>query len=77
MEAKRRRRRGVEGLRAALKQFSESSLSVRDFCEREGLGLVSFYQWRTRPRARSAEGESPAASAEAAHRPVPIYSRWS
>jgi hypothetical protein len=54
--AKRRRRLGAAGWRAALKKFDESGLDVREFCEREGLGQASFYRWRRRvPDERSEE----------------------
>lgn len=47
--AKRGERLGEGGgWRAALKRFDERGLSVRAFCEREGLGAASLYQWRTR-----------------------------
>ncbi|HVX90765.1 MAG TPA: transposase [Candidatus Paceibacterota bacterium] len=47
-KAKRRARLGVPGWRAVLRRFEESGLSVREFCEREGLGQASFYRWRKR-----------------------------
>jgi transposase len=33
----------------------ESGLSVRKFCEREGLGQASFFAWRRKFRAEGAE----------------------
>src|SRR5882757_8717409 len=49
MPAKRRRRRdpAKEKLwRAIIRRHQESSLSVRDFCEREGLKDGNFLRWR-------------------------------
>lgn len=49
----RRRRLSAEDWRAVLRRFKASGRSARAFCEREGLGLVSFYAWRRRLRAQS------------------------
>lgn len=48
MEVARRRRLSSEAWRAVLARFSESGLSVQAFCEREGIGIASFYQWRAK-----------------------------
>jgi putative transposase len=47
-KTKRRQRLGTAGWHTALKEFDESGLDVREFCEREGLGQASFYRWRRR-----------------------------
>lgn len=48
MEARRRRRLSAESWRAVLVRFAESGLSAQAFCEREGIGIASFYQWRAK-----------------------------
>jgi transposase-like protein len=53
MEPNRRRRLSADDWRAALERFEESGLSVREFCESEGLGAASFYRWRTRLSSRA------------------------
>jgi putative transposase len=64
MEATRRRRLSAESWRAVLARFAESGLSVQAFCEREEIGIASFYQWRAKlagsiadPKPEAAEGE--------------------
>lgn len=47
MQQIRRRRRDAEGWRAVMARFTESGLSVVQFCEREGIGTASFYRWRS------------------------------
>lgn len=39
-----------------LQRFGHSELTISAFCEREGVSLASFYQWRRRLRARSRGG---------------------
>jgi hypothetical protein len=68
MEPIRRRRLGAESWRAALERFEEGGLSVREFCESEGLGAASFYRWRARlssrsPRTRTVNADRPPAAA--------------
>jgi len=41
--------------RMAVQMQEESGLSVRTFCEREGLGEASFFGWRRKFRAEGAE----------------------
>lgn len=52
-------RRGSEEKRAfwrmAVQMQEESGLSVRKFCEQEGLGQASFFGWRRKFRAEEAE----------------------
>lgn len=66
-KTERRGRRSAADWRGMLKRFRESGLSVRSFCEREGLGRASFYQWRVRLSAPSSrtrrEAESKVAEA--------------
>ena len=47
--------------RMVVQMQGESGLSVRRFCEREGLGQASFFAWRRKLRqeATGAEGGSP------------------
>ncbi len=47
MQQIRRRRRDADGWRAVMTRFAESGLTVAQFCEREGLGVASFYRWRS------------------------------
>lgn len=39
-----------------LQRFGHSELTISAFCEREGVSLASFYQWRRRLRVRSRGG---------------------
>lgn len=48
MRKTERRRLSAEDWGAVLRRFKASGRSARAFCEREGLGLVSFYAWRRR-----------------------------
>ena len=41
--------------RMVVQMQEESGLSVRKFCEREGLGQASFFAWRRKFRAEGAE----------------------
>ncbi len=45
--------------RLAVDQFQTSGLSVRAFCEREGLSPASFYAWRRSLRKRDSEPAQP------------------
>jgi hypothetical protein len=54
-KAERRRRLSAEDWGAVLRRFKASGRSARVFCERQGLGLVSFYAWRRRLRAQGAQ----------------------
>jgi len=51
MEQTRRQRRDASAWRSLISRFSESGLSVSQFCEREGIGAASFYHWRSRLRS--------------------------
>ncbi|HSN55293.1 MAG TPA: hypothetical protein VLT32_11505 [Candidatus Sulfomarinibacteraceae bacterium] len=42
--------------RMVVQMQEESGLSVRKFCEREGLGQASFFGWRRKFRREAAEG---------------------
>ena len=48
MEPTRRRRLSADAWRAVLARFAESGLPVQAFCQREGIGIASFYQWRAK-----------------------------
>lgn len=48
MEQTRRQRRDASAWRSVVSRFSESGLSVSQFCEQEGIGAASFYHWRSR-----------------------------
>jgi len=41
--------------RMVVQMQEESGLSVREFCEREGLGQASFFGWRRKFRAEDGE----------------------
>ncbi len=63
--AKRRRSAEKEAFwRLALEEQQRSGLSVRAFCEREGLSAASLYAWRRQLRER--DQEHSVASAESA-----------
>ena len=60
-----RRRLSADAWRAVLARFGASGLTVQAFCEREAIGIASFYQWRaklsgsvTEPQPRAANGET-------------------
>jgi transposase len=77
MPAKRRRRRdpAKENLwRGAIRRHHESGLSVRDFCEREGLKDGDFTRWRRELERRDREKAPPlpnSASKESTGPPAP------
>jgi putative transposase len=48
MEQTKRRRQSADAWRAVLGRFAESGLTVRAFCQREAIGIASFYQWRAK-----------------------------
>ncbi len=63
--------------RSRLARFEKSSLTIVDFCEREGVSTLSFYQWRQRleggsPR-RSKRGRQGGARKAAQPAFVPIH----
>ena len=71
MPAKRRRRRDParEKLwRATIRRHQESGLSVREFCEREGLKDGNFLRWR-RELDRRDRGKTPDLSKSATKEP--------
>ncbi len=45
---KQRMRRGREQWESIIGEQAASGLSAKMFCQRESLGLASFYQWRRR-----------------------------
>lgn len=62
MQQIRRRRRDAEGWHTVMARFTESGLSVVQFCEREDIGAASFYRWRLllgAPITRKAAEHSP------------------
>lgn len=40
-------RQGADGWRGILARFAQSELTVRAFCQREGVSSASFYRWRS------------------------------
>lgn len=48
----KRKRLGIDAWQTLLAQHEASGLSIADFCAREGVSPPSFYQWRTRLRAK-------------------------
>lgn len=48
MEQTRRRRLSADAWRAVMTRFAASGMSVAAFCERESIGIASFYQWRSK-----------------------------
>lgn len=57
MEKIGRERRSESAWREIVSRQNESGLSVRAFCEREGIKAVSLYGWRSRLR-QEARGQS-------------------
>jgi len=57
----RQERRDAQGWRDLVARQVESGLSVREFCEREGVNLWSLYGWRSRLRTGREEPRAPAA----------------
>jgi hypothetical protein len=45
---KRRRSRSRQGWQQVIKEQKQSGLSARAYCQREAIGISSFYQWRRR-----------------------------
>lgn len=43
----RRKRLGEQGWREVMERFAASGQAVSQFCKREGVGVSSFYQWRS------------------------------
>jgi transposase-like protein len=54
-----RQRRSESTWREILERQSQSGLSVRAFCEREGIKAVSLYVWRSRLRQGPQEQSAP------------------
>lgn len=48
MEQTRRRRLSADAWRAVLARFAQSGMTVAAFCERESVGIASFYHWRSK-----------------------------
>lgn len=57
--------------REILKRYAGSSLSVREFCAKEGVSQPSFYAWRRKFRERENDGSRP----PGARRPKDVASR--
>ena len=55
----KRRRKGEAWWRERVRRQAASGLSVRRFCEAEGLGEASFYAWRRTLQAREVEVRTP------------------
>lgn len=55
MSKRKRVRRGAEFWRDVVARQAASGLSVAAFCAREGVSAASFYPWRSRLRAASAD----------------------
>jgi hypothetical protein len=55
----KRRRKGEAWWREQVRRQAASGLSVRRFCETEGLGEASFYAWRRTLQTREAEVKTP------------------
>jgi len=51
--ASNRVRLGRDGWRVLIEQQEASGLPIAAFCAREGLGVASFYQWRSRLSAQT------------------------
>jgi len=68
MEKIGRERRSESAWREIVERQAESGLSVRAFCEREGIKAVSLYGWRSRLQ-REAQDESARAHAPRKARP--------
>jgi hypothetical protein len=47
--------------REVLKRQADSGLSIRKFCEAEGIAEPSFYAWRKKLRERRGDGAAPTA----------------
>ena len=55
-----------------LRRFDRSGLTVAEFCRREGIPAVSFYQWRRKLTSRAAA--SPRATSRSSFLPVEVVS---
>jgi transposase-like protein len=66
MEPRRRRQFSPAEKREAVQLHRASGLSVRSFCEREGLSATCFYRWRAEFSEATAAGSLAAAPAPAA-----------
>ncbi len=55
MEKVRRPRRGESVWRQILARQQQSTLTVQAFCQREGIGVASFYGWRSRLKCGAGE----------------------
>jgi putative transposase len=62
MEKIGRERRSESAWREIVSRQAESGLSVRAFCEREGINVARLYGWRSRLQ-QEAQGESQAVRA--------------
>lgn len=59
---KHRTQRGAEQWEKLVREQAQSGLSAKGFCDRELIGLSSFYQWRRR-LSSGASGESESSDA--------------
>lgn len=68
MESSKRRRLGQQAWGEVMKRFEGATMTVSDFCTREGLNTASFYRWRTR-LASSGPMQTTAGAGKAQPRP--------
>lgn len=54
-----------------LQRFSQGSLTVQEFCEREGVSVPSFYQWRRKLSGSPSEAAATAPRRESGASPGP------
>lgn len=54
MSGQRRRRLDAGAWREVLERFAAASMTVDEFCGREGLSTSSFYRWRERLQSAAA-----------------------
>lgn len=60
MEKIGRERRSESTWREVVERQGQSGLSVKSFCEREGIKAVSLYGWRSRLQRESQDKSAPA-----------------
>ena len=54
-----RKRRSESTWREIVERQGQSGLSVKAFCEREGIKVASFYVWRSRLQQEAQDKEAP------------------
>lgn len=52
-------RQGADGWHGILARFAQSELTVRAFCQREGVSSASFYRWRSLLKGSQHKPRSP------------------